>query len=99
LKPTDYPVTDEVFSAFRAYAKQHAEYKLTDEVITRNQAFIKNRIRAEFVTAAYGTTGAYQVTLSEDGQVEEAIRDLPKAKELAERIRPGDKNRIGQKSQ
>ena len=99
LKPTDYPVTDEVLSAFRAYAKQHTEYKLTDENITRNQAFIKNRIRAEFVTAAYGTGGAYQVTLSEDGQVEEAVRDLPKAKELAERIRPGEKNRVGQKTQ
>ena len=95
LKPSDYPVTDEVFSAFRAYAKQHSEYKLSDENITRNQAFIKNRIRAEFVTAAYGTAGAYQVTLSEDAQVDEAIRDLPKAKELAERIRPNEKNRIG----
>src|SRR5882724_4147714 len=99
LKPTDYQVTDETFSAFRAYAKQHAEYKLTDDVITKNQAYIRNRIRAEFVTAAYGTTGAYQVTLSEDGQVTEAVKDLPKAKELAERIRPGDKNRVSQKGQ
>ena len=95
LKDTDYPVNDDVMTAFRAYAKQHTEYKLTDENITRHLAFIKNRIRAEFVIAAYGTPAGYQVTLSEDGQVTEAVHQLPKAKDLEERARAAIKNKNG----
>jgi len=97
LKDTDYVVTDDVMNAFRVYAKQHEEYKLSEEVITRNLDFIKNRIRAEFVTAAYGMAAAYQVTLSEDNQVQEAIKDLPKAKELADHASSIDKSRTGNK--
>jgi len=85
LKDSDYPVTDEVLSAFRTFARQHDEYKLTEEIISKNLDYIRTRIRAEFVTAAYGMSAAYQVTLSEDVQVQEAVKDLPKAKDLMDR--------------
>lgn len=90
LKATDFPITDEVYAAFKQYAS--SKYKVSGAVVDREREFVTRILRTEFVTAAYGSQTSFQVFNEYDDQLLKAIELLPQAKQLAlqaERVRTG----------
>jgi carboxyl-terminal processing protease len=77
----DFVITDELFQAFKTFAVQ--KYKLTPTMVDKEREFVERSIRAELVTAAYGSQTSLQVFNEYDNQLLRAIELLPKAKQLA----------------
>lgn len=93
IKATDFPVTDQVFAAFKQFAAD--KYKFTAVQIDREREFVERTLRTELVTAAYGSQTSRQVINEYDDQLLKAIGLLPQAKQLAlqsERARAGKAN-------
>ena len=88
-KPTDYPITDRVLDAFRAYVKKGQTQHLQPAEIDADLDFVKLRLRQEVVTAAYGADAGQRVLLESDPQALRAVGVLPDAKRLAESVRNG----------
>lgn len=82
ITPKDFVITDKLFQAFKTFAIQ--KYKLTAAMIDKEREFVERSIRAELVTAAYGSQTASQVFNEYDNQLLQAIELLPKAKQLAQ---------------
>lgn len=89
LLPSDLPVTDALFKAFKDYVAKQGSWKLTDAQLDRNRDFIELELRRNLVTAAYGTVMATRVFVSrnsadiDDPQVARAVAVLPRARDLA----------------
>ncbi len=81
LKTADYPITENLYQAFKKFAID--KYKVSAAQIDREREFIERTLRAELVTASYGTTTSYQVYNEYDNQLLRAIELLPQAKQLA----------------
>jgi carboxyl-terminal processing protease len=87
LKSTDYPVTERLLDAFRAYAQRDATAQLTSAQIDANLDFVKQRLRMEVVNAAFGGDAAQRVFVENDVEVVRSLEALPDAKRLAEASR------------
>jgi carboxyl-terminal processing protease len=81
IKQTDFPVTNELYTAFKAYAA--AKYKVSAAQLDKERRFVERTLRSELITAAYGTTSSYQVFNEYDTQLSKAIELMPQAKALA----------------
>ncbi len=81
LKPSDFPITDAIFQDFRKFATE--KYNFTPAQVDREREFIERALRTELVTAAYGSTTAFQVFNNYDTQLQKSIQLLPEAKQLA----------------
>ncbi|HEY0385839.1 MAG TPA: S41 family peptidase, partial [Pyrinomonadaceae bacterium] len=84
LKETEFPMTDELYKAFRDFATAQASFKVTGAQLDRERPFIQDRIRHELATAAFGTVTGYQVFNAADPQISKGISLLPRARELAQ---------------
>jgi carboxyl-terminal processing protease len=73
--------------AITEFLRQNKEFKADPARVDKDAAWIKRQIRYEIATAAYGQEIAYQVLLEGDVQMQTAITELPKAKNMAEDIR------------
>jgi carboxyl-terminal processing protease len=82
LKATDFPMTEQLYAAFKKYAMD--KYKLSAAQIDREREFVERTLRTEFVTAAYGSTTSFQVFNEYDTHLKRAIELLPQAKQLAQ---------------
>jgi carboxyl-terminal processing protease len=85
----DYAINDRVLDAFRNYARKDQSQKLQTAQIDADLDFVKLRLRAEMVTAAFGADAGQRVLLESDPQVLRSIGVLPDAKRLAESVRNG----------
>ncbi|HND21880.1 MAG TPA: S41 family peptidase [Acidobacteriota bacterium] len=86
LRDDDYVVTDKLLTAFRAFLRTSPDYKsVTDSQVTENSKYLRNLIREQVVTAAYGTEAGMEVRLQVDTQTQKAIETIPQARELAQR--------------
>lgn len=83
IRPSDYPVSDDIFRVFKNFLSQNAEWKSLSQNIESDAAFVKTRIRYNLITAAFGTVSANQVLIEEDHQVAKAVENLPRAQQLA----------------
>ncbi len=83
LKATDYPVTDQLFKAFKDFVASKSIYKVTAAQLDKERAYIERQLRYEVVTAAYGSITSFQVFNSDDPQIGKAIDLLPRARDLA----------------
>ncbi|HEX8161208.1 MAG TPA: S41 family peptidase [Pyrinomonadaceae bacterium] len=86
IKSDEYPVTDNLFKAFKAYAASASAEEAsrpTDAQLDKARDFIARQMRFEIATAVYGTVGASQVLVADDPQVSKAVDALPRARELA----------------
>ncbi len=83
LKAEDFPVTDNLFKAFKAFALADTGNKMTDAQLDKSRDFIARQMRFDITTAAYGTVKSSQVLVADDPQVAKAIEVLPRARELA----------------
>ncbi|HWP43273.1 MAG TPA: S41 family peptidase [Blastocatellia bacterium] len=87
LRRDEYVVTDKLLAAFKAFVRDHKELNASEARIDKDAEFIKRQIRYDVVTAAYGLEVAYQVLLEGDAQMQQALAEIPKAKQMAEDIR------------
>jgi carboxyl-terminal processing protease len=85
---TDFPVTDELFEAFKKFAASDPAQKLTPKHLDAERAFIGRQLRYDIATAFYGTTKAARVLIADDPQVLHAIEALPRAAALARAAAP-----------
>jgi carboxyl-terminal processing protease len=83
LKANDFPITDEMFNAFRQYVAANPEFKLSPAQLDKDRGFVERQLRYELATASYGTITAYQVFNAEDPQIKKAVEILPRARDLA----------------
>lgn len=81
IAASDFPITDQLYNAFRAYAV--SKYKYTPAQIDKERKHVERSLRSELVTAAYGTTTSFQILSELDNQLLKAIELLPQAKQLA----------------
>ncbi|MDQ4121548.1 MAG: S41 family peptidase [Acidobacteriota bacterium] len=86
LRPTDFPITDQVFAAFRDFVSKDPKLGLTAENLNAEIDFAKTRLREEIVTAAYGNETGQRVLLEVDPQLQKAVEVLPDSKKLAELV-------------
>jgi carboxyl-terminal processing protease len=83
VQPSDYPVTDALYKAFRDYVASKPEWKQLYQQLDRNRSFVDVQLRFDLITAAYGRVAADQVLISDDPQVSKAVEVMPRARELA----------------
>ena len=83
LMPTDYPVNEALYKAFKEYVARHPDWKTLAPQLDRQRAFIEVQLRFNLITAAYGRVAADQVLISDDPQVAKAVEVMPRARELA----------------
>lgn len=83
LSKYDYPVDDALIAAFKSHAAD--KYGINSAVIDMEKDFVSTDLRAEIITAAYGTVTAMRATNEVDVQITRGIELLPEAKRLIER--------------
>lgn len=83
LESTDFPMSDALYKTFSDYVAKSADWKSLVPQLDRNRSFVEMQIRANVVTAAYGTVTALRVIMKEDPQVAKAIEMVPRARDLA----------------
>jgi carboxyl-terminal processing protease len=84
LQPSDFPITDDLFKAFKEFVANDATLKASSPFLDPNRSFIDSQLRFNIVTAAYGRVVADRVFVtSGDLQVARAIDVLPRARDLA----------------
>jgi carboxyl-terminal processing protease len=81
INEKDFPITEQLYQAFRSYAV--SKYKYTPAQVDKERKFVERNLRSELVTAAYGTTTSFQVIGDVDNQRLKAIELLPQARQLA----------------
>ncbi|MBC7911517.1 MAG: S41 family peptidase [Pyrinomonadaceae bacterium] len=86
-RPNDYPITDRVIEAFRAFLQRDPQQGLNPAQIEPELDFVKLRLRDEIITAAYAGDAGNRVLLDSDPQVLRALEALPEARRLVESIR------------
>ena len=86
-KPTDFPITDRVLEAFRAFVRTQPDFHVLPTQIDEELDFTKLRLRQEIITASFSNDAGARVLLDSDAQVIRAIDALPDAKRLADNAR------------
>ena len=87
LRGNEYPITDPVLAAFRAFLRERLDLQIGEARFNRNLDYIRRRIRAEVITAAYGVETAEQFLLESDEQTMRALEEIPKARQLRDHAR------------
>lgn len=82
LRGNEYQLTDQVIAAFRAFLLEHPELQVDEALLNQRIEYVRRRIRAEVITAAYGVEVAEQFLLESDEQAMRAIEEIPRAKQL-----------------
>jgi carboxyl-terminal processing protease len=83
----EYQLTDQVVAAFRAFLRERRELQVSEAQVNQNIEYVRRRIRAEVMTAAYGIEVAEQFLAESDEQTLRAIEEIPKAKHLTDQAR------------
>lgn len=83
VRPSDFPVSEELFAAFKKFVAQDKSWRVSAEHLEENRKFILTRLRFNLATAAFGNVAANQVLIEEDAQVAKAVELLPRAQNLA----------------
>jgi carboxyl-terminal processing protease len=78
-----FPISDELFAAFRKFVSDQNGWNILPEQIEAERSFIKSRIRYNLATATFGSVAANQILIEDDHQVAKAVEALPRAKQLA----------------
>jgi carboxyl-terminal processing protease len=86
-KATDYPISDRVIDAFRAFVRTDTASQLSPAQLEEEMDFVKLRLREEIITAGFSNDAGARVLLDSDPMVLRALEALPDAKRLAESAR------------
>lgn len=82
IRPTDFPVTDELFKAFKDFVAKNGMIKISNEQLELDKKFISVRLRYNLSTAAFGSVAANQVLIENDLQVIKSVEMMPRAQNL-----------------
>jgi carboxyl-terminal processing protease len=82
LRGNEFPISEAALTAFRNFLREHAELRIAESLVAANQDYVRRRIRAELITAAYGIEAEEQFLLESDPQAQQAVEAIPKAKQL-----------------
>ncbi|HEX8369074.1 MAG TPA: S41 family peptidase [Pyrinomonadaceae bacterium] len=83
IRPSDFPVSEDLFTAFKKFVAQSRSWRISAELLEANRKFILTRLRFNLATAAFGSVAANQVLIEDDPQVAKAVELLPRAQNLA----------------
>jgi carboxyl-terminal processing protease len=83
MDASDFPITADVFQAFKDFVAKDANWKGLSPQVDRNKSFVETQLRFNLAMAAYGITTSQQVLTRQDSQVAKAVEVLPRARELA----------------
>ncbi|HYN25348.1 MAG TPA: S41 family peptidase [Pyrinomonadaceae bacterium] len=84
LQPSDFPMTDLLFMAFKEFVAKDPSLRASAPLLDSNRSFIELQLRFNIVTAAYGRVVADRVFVATDDlQVARAIDVVPRARDLA----------------
>jgi len=83
VRPSDFPVSEEIFAAFKKFIAQSKSWRISPEQLEADKKFILKRLRFNLATAAFGNVAANQVLIEDDPQVAKAVELLPRAQNLA----------------
>jgi carboxyl-terminal processing protease len=84
LRGSEYQITDQVVGAFRLYVREHPEMQVGDALVSQRLEYVRLRIRAEVITAAYGIEVAERFLIDSDPQALRALDEIPRAKYLTD---------------
>ncbi len=91
LQAGEYAVNDKLVAEFKkylaTYKAQYKDSKVDEARLAKDMEWVRRQIRYEAVQAAYGQEVATQVLYDNDVQLQRGIAEIPKAKEMSERIR------------
>jgi carboxyl-terminal processing protease len=87
LKSDDFPVTDTVYQAFKAFVTRDPSWKISAAQLDSNRQVIETQLRFNIIMAAYGRTTSDRVFVLDDPQVAKALEVLPQARVLAQAFR------------
>ncbi|MBS1787099.1 MAG: S41 family peptidase [Acidobacteria bacterium] len=87
LRGNEFQLTDSVITAFKEFLRQRPQFKFKESDLGKQLDYIRLRIRAEIITAAYGTEIAGEFLLESDSQTIRAISEIAKAKQLSDQAR------------
>ena len=80
IEPTQLPVTDKLFDAFRNFTVGNKDSGLSAENIQNHADFARMRIRQELATANFSNEAGIQVLLQSDPQVVKAVESFENAR-------------------
>ncbi len=83
----EFAISDELLAEFGKFLNRGKYHQSIGEAAAAQSNFIKNRLRLNLATAAYGSISANQVIIENDSQVARAVGALPRAGELAQNAR------------
>ena len=87
FRSSDFQLPDSVIAAFREFLRQHPKLQVKESEAVKKLDYVRLRIRAEIITANFGTEIAGQFLLDSDQQILRALSELPKAKQLNDQAR------------
>lgn len=87
LRGNEYQLNEQVMAAFREFLQAHPELQVRETQVNQKSDYLRRRIRAEVITAAYGIEAAEQFLIESDEQALRAIEEIPKAKRLSDQAR------------
>lgn len=87
LRGNEFQITEQAFNAFRTFVKEHRSLEVTEAMVAAHADYIRRRIRAELITAAYGLEAEDQFLLDSDAQAIAAVEAIPKARQLSNMAR------------
>jgi carboxyl-terminal processing protease len=87
LRGNEFPITEPVLSALRVFLRERPKFRSLESKLGEQADYVRRRLRAELITAAYGIEAGEQFLMESDPQALQAIEELPKAKLLSERAR------------
>ncbi len=87
FRGNEFILTDQVISRFRQYLREHPELEVNEGRIKERLDYIRRRIRAEMITAAYGIEISERFLIESDEQAMRAVEEIPKARRLSDQAR------------
>lgn len=87
FRSSDFQLSDSIVVAFKEFLRLHPELQVKENEAVKKQDYVRLRIRAEIITANYGTEIAGQFLLDSDQQTIRALTEIPKAKQLNDQAR------------
>lgn len=88
LADADFSISDKLFENFKKFvAEKGKEYGVTAAMLPGNETFIRQQLRREIVTAAYGYDTSVEITIANDSQVLKGIGEVENARRLAQGVR------------
>ncbi|MBI1765452.1 MAG: S41 family peptidase [Acidobacteria bacterium] len=87
LRGNEFPINEPILNALRGFWRERPKFRALETKLGEQTEYVRRRLRAELITAAYGVEAGEQFLMESDPQALHAIEELPKAKLLNERAR------------